>query len=302
MLISLFQGLAKMHYEMLGYFISYCLQRNYKFHIISNEDDVFFEWLSYYNNLFNIDIDYYHIDIFTPEIYDVIILVTDDDYQFKESIISEFCHKIICIDHCSDIRRNNLIYHIGTRDFGRDYAIACFEGVTPLEKKALCGDNIKIICLGTAGLSETIDYYLDIFDIETVKICIIARHIPFKNTQTLHPNIELYNNINTQQMFDLITSATHMLFLHYPFHNWEDYINFLASGGIQLAFSTGCQLILPDTWNYNFKSAIKYKYKEKLVIEKPNLLEVFEERRLLIEQRNNLFDKVIAKIQNVSTT
>ena len=64
------------------------------------------------------------------------------------------------------------------------------------------------------------------------------------------------------------------------------------SGAIPLAFSTGCQLIIPQEWQevYKFKSAIPYTMNDTIMLQNVNLDDVYNELNEQILHRNTVFD------------
>ena len=74
------------------------------------------------------------------------------------------------------------------------------------------------------------------------------------------------------------------------------------SGAVPLAFSTGCQLIIPSNWNYPFKSSNSYSnisdmtFSSLETFKSEIIHKVFEDRDNLIKHRNEVFQSTIKKI------
>ena len=107
------------HYEMFGYIIDYCIQKNIRLDIYTVSDNDL-GWLSFYiiqyipGNDLNYDfknqegklIQFYPINGYTiNNDYDKVILTTDDDFNIPEEIMND---KFICIDHHMTNRRKNI--------------------------------------------------------------------------------------------------------------------------------------------------------------------------------------------------
>ena len=154
MRIAIYHGFTIIHYEMLGYLIEYFLKSKIEINIyadLSLINDL--EWYEYYNKLFNIEMKWYKCNTFNPNNYDYIILLTDDDYSFKEEWINK--EKLIIIDHSAYIRRanDNALARIGTRFFSNrplcQWALPCYNGISKinkikyLEKEDKINDKLK---------------------------------------------------------------------------------------------------------------------------------------------------------------
>lgn len=301
MKIALYHGFYNIHFEMLGYFLEYSKYSNITINIYAidyNKDGT--EWKEYYNKLFNMDFIWYNPINFNPNNYDIIILLTDDDKSFKDEWIDLFGKdKIICIDHCGLIRRPNIINRIATRFFARrpncPWALPCYYGISKYEKQILLNNSnkIKIICIGIQNRPISIDFLKKIFEnYENYEFHIIARF--FDNKFENISNIFIYELCSVNIMFDLIKNSHYILCFDNPNNAFP--IADSISGAIPIAFSYGCQLIIPDIWQqfYNFKSCITYNINESNNIKLSNnynLDLIYNELYELILHRNIIFDK-----------
>jgi hypothetical protein len=106
------------HFEMFGYIIDYCNNKNIKLDIYT-QLEIDLGWIQFYKITLiknNNNINFIDVKTFPPNNnYDKVILTTDDDQGIPDQIITE---KYICIDHYINLRRPVIITHIATRFFG----------------------------------------------------------------------------------------------------------------------------------------------------------------------------------------
>jgi hypothetical protein len=310
MKIAIYHGFTEIHFEMLGYFIEYIKYSNININIYALCNDIGLSWKEHYNNIFKINLNWINPYYFNPHIYDLIILLADDDLSFKEEWLLEFGNrKVICIDHCGLLRRNNVMERIGTRFFARrpntHWALPCYYGISKYEKSNLLEKNssINICCIGIQNRPPDIDFLKILFkDFEKIQFHLIARF--FTNKFDEYNNIHIYENCPTSVMFNLIKQSHYILCINNNDNSFP--IADSISGAVPLAFSYGCKLILPYIWNqyYNFKSCITYydptiqkngTTELDLLNDKNlnNLDNIYDELYKLILHRNKLFDTLI---------
>jgi|UniRef100_A0A6C0EE64 hypothetical protein len=320
MKIALYHGFTDIHFEMLGYFLEYIKYTKININIYAfSENDHGKQWKEYYVNLFDINIKWTDPTIFNPYNYDLIILLTDDDKTFKDDWLEEFGQKkVICIDHCGLIRRNNMMLRIGTRFFNRRpntlWALPCYYGINKFNKIKILEENtkiqplskIKILCIGIQNRPPCIEFLTDLFEnFDDLEFHIIARF--FNVNYDSYKNIFTYQLCPTNIMFDLVKKSNYILCLDNPLNDFP--IANSISGAIPISFSYGCQLIIPSTWNkfYNFKSAIVYNdnYLQKNGQTKLNLSnnidldKIYSELYELVAHRNVVFDNFLKnKLEN----
>ena len=316
--IALYHGLYDIHFEMLGYFIEYIKYSNISINIYCRSNNISGqEWKEYYENIFNINLNWIDPCLFNPNNYDLIILLTDDDKSFKEEWLEEFGEKkVICIDHCGLIRRNNVMLRIGTRFFNRRpntlWALPCYYGISKTNKKEILNLNcseliigkksleisnnkIKILCIGIQNRPPNIEFLYNLFEnFKELEFHIIARF--FDTNYNSYKNIYTYELCPTNIMFDLAKKSNYILCIDNPLNPFP--IANSISGAIPIAFSYGCQLIIPYTWHqcYNFKSSIFYNENTKLTLmNNCNLDIIYNELYDLVLHRNKLFDNIFKK-------
>ena len=297
--IAIFHGVLDMHCEVLGYLIDYfckiknnSIKVNYYFNPDDNEK---IEWLKVYNNIFNININCLNIHNFNPDNYDLIFLVTDDDYCFKNEWFVTHKSKIISINHTSSNRHNYKVLldlhlrYINTRP-DNIWTMSCYQGINKVDKLKLISNSkkIKIVCVGKIIPPSAI-YFKNIFEnADEIEINIIARskhdniitdfdfNKYIKNNYYPMIRINVYIDMKTSDMINLIKESSY-IFCCKIIELFPDSIekiknyerdNIILSGIIPIGLSFGCQLILPSSWEhtYKLKSVIYYNenvsYKE----------------------------------------
>ena len=297
MKVSIFNGF-NFHYEMFGYVIDY-FKSNILLDIYTPISNISIEWKEYYENVFNFKLNWYNVNDYDPNNYDYIILLTDDDYSFKEEWLKDHSTKIICIDHHASIRRENVSYRIGTRYFNLrpqcNWALPSYQIINIEEKKKILKENnkINIMMLGTQNTPRSENILISLFNnFDDIEFHIVNRMIPYKYTK---PNISIYQNCSVNTMISIAKKCDYVLCIDYPGNN--EPINNSISSSVPLSFGTGCQLIIPSSWNnyYKFKSAITYD--DTIQLNKDMKIDdVYDELNEIILHRNNTFNNIINHI------
>jgi len=301
--IAVYHGFKIIHYEMLGYIIEYFLKSKINIDVFADTSLINdLEWEEYYNKLFNINLKWLNCDKFNPENYQYIILITDDDYSFKEEWLIKYGkNKVIIIDHSANIRRaeNNVLARIGTRFFSKrpscDWSLPCYYGITKIQKKniIITNDKINVMCIGIQNRPPSITFLKKLF----VNFNDIIFHIISRNIEDIYKaceNIKTYLYCPTKIMFELVKKSNYILCIDNP-NNSEPIANSM-SGAIPIAFSYGCKLLIPSSWqkHYNFKSIIEYKEDTSLSLSNNIDLDlIYNELYYLISHRNKVFDNII---------
>ena len=303
MKIAIYHGLKMIHNEMLGYLIEYFIYSNKDIDIYA--DSVYIlnlEWNEYYNKLFNINKQWLACNTFNPHNYDYIILVTDDDYSFLDEWFIK--DKVIIIDHSAHIRRfsNNILNRIGTRYFNMRptclWALPCYNGISKSNKIEYLKktDNINVMCIGIQNRPPSILFLKKLFlNFDNINFHIISRNI----NELLYKdftNIKTYLFCPTKIMFELVKKAHYILCIDNPYNS--EPIENSMSGAIPISFSYGCNLIIPKTWqtNYKFKSIIEYNEYTRLTLQQNIPLNlIYDELNNLICHKNKVFDNILIK-------
>lgn len=295
------------HYEILGYMVEYCLNNNYDVDIYTiYTDDYSKTWIQWYNNLYENKINWIESLKIKEEIeYDVIVLVSDDNYNF-EYVDEKYYHKMICIDHWYLNRNPKLKYHIGLRKvFSRNmlpYTIPCYNIISEEDKREIVekDNKIKVIFLGRFNIPNSLTFLL--FDkIDSIEFHIVRRKEgePYFGYLKDMPNVYFHYNLETNELMDLMKKS-HYVFLM-PVYI-EGYQQHKLSSIIPLAYSTLCQCIIPNSWNQHLKlkSVIEYDDLKYLTPDrqidldinqfKSSLNEISKEREDLINQNKEVLD------------
>jgi hypothetical protein len=281
------------HFEMFGYLIDYCKQKNYNLDIYTTDSNNF-GFIKFYFYFFQFKNFFDVITYKSDNKYDKIILTTDDDYKFHalgyniERPLSKYG---ICIDHIDYNRNLTFNNHIGTRYFINnpkiDWALPVYR-ISDLQNKKDNHLNV-IVCVGKGNIFRNIERFKDY---DTYNFIIIGRDFLEAVDYSKYTNIKVYTKLGASEMIDILKLAT------YVFINDEInkiHISQSMSGSIPLALSCLCNLIMPKAMNdiYKFKSPIIYEENEKIEITKPNFDLVNEDLNNMLEHRNNVFDKYI---------
>jgi hypothetical protein len=289
--IAIFHGFPHIHFEMIGYVVEYCIQSKIEFDLYANFSGIEAKgWFEWYNSLYKDKLNIKDPNTINPSNYTHIILLTDDDPFFRDM---SYDAKIICIDHSPDIRRKNVFARIGTRPFPtcptKLWTLPSYN--IPLVKKP---EDIHISTIGFHQKPISKDQLQNMFTgFNDIQFHIMGRHVEdiYKS-----PNIHCYSGISTPHMMENLMKSKYVLCL--PAYE-KDYINACMSGSIPLAFTFGCTLIIPKSWNnhYQFKSAIiyddsVYPYTVNL---SDNNESVNNELSEITDMRNTLFDLLIKK-------
>ena len=304
--IAIFQGYPRIHFEMLGYAIEYCITLGFNYNIYANK---FMDWKEFYEKNFNINKEWKRPDDFNPDNYDYIFLITDDDPFFSDLWIRRCgIQKVICIDHMvATTRREDVIKHISTR-FSKMYpmeicALPTYTIInTPIEKNniILKTDKINVVCIGYNSMPHSSEQLRKIFsNFDDIIFHVIYHRILYIYDDC--KNILTYQDCPVNKMFDILSNSDYVLALE---NNHEkDFINVVMSAMVPKSFNVLCPLIIPNSWKdaYDFKSSIAYDIKDysHIYLQKPSLEtinQVFNERTKLIEHRNTVFSEITLRI------
>ena len=303
MKIAIYHGFEIIHFEMLGYLIEYFIKSKINIDIYADSININdLEWNEYYDKAFNINMNWIDCNIFNHEQYNYIILLTDDDYSFKEEWLIKYGKdKVIIIDHSAHIRRaeGNVLARIGTRFFSNRpsclWALPCYNGINKKNKIDYLNklNNINVTCIGIQNRPPSVFFLTNLFsNFEDITFHIISRNI--EEIYTGYDNIKTYLYCPTKIMFEIVKISHYILCIDNPI-NSEPIANSM-SGAIPISFSYGCNLIIPETWqkHYNFKSIIEYKENSKITLSKNIPLDsIYDELYYLISHKNKVFDKII---------
>ena len=255
--IALYNGFP-FHYEMFGYFIEYCVSKNILLDIYTETKDNM-DWLKFYlltfpKNSFKLK----KKEEYNPDNdYTKIILLTDDDPNFKDTWINE---KVICIDHDQTNRRKKVDIHIGTRFYPDrphlEWALQVYK-IFDIDEKIKISEN-NVIIMGNNARHFKSEYINKIKNFEKYNFIFIDRFIDdyLSNHFRELKNISIYNRISTIDMINLLKKSKYVFI-----SDTEDKIKQRISASIPLALNCLCTMIIPKEINkfYKFKSVIEYE-------------------------------------------
>ena len=302
--IMIYNGYS-FHYEMFGYLLDFFKTFGItNVDVITNQYDM--EWFVFYQKL-----GYTFRIVNTKEelgSYNLVIFLTDDDKTYTYP----YQHYMLAIDHTSQLRNSNVKFHIGVKYFQDNpsqlYALPVYKRLSKQEKldKLSSQSKINIILLGGGSVIKKIEElsFLNSGDREIQyhilnrnlyqELDSIKKDIRYKKKKKLLPkktSFSVYLFCESTVLFELL-SISHYIFIN----THEEYLSGdKMSAAIPLAFSNGCQLIMPQEMNttYNFASPIFYQDKnhEVSVSLNPDLNAVYSEMsKLIIHRDRNLIE------------
>jgi hypothetical protein len=297
--IAIYQGYPHFHYECIGYIVEYCKRYCLDFVIYCQVHDRQSDmWMDFYNELFQIDVSYWKDpSSFYPDEFDKIFLVTDDDSSFQGGWYQVGSEKVICINHYYENRRHNLKYYIGTRYFPNaptmKWAYQMYRAITKTEKTNILLSNNKkyIVCIGESHPENNV--LEKIFEnSQDFEFIVISRRI---HHTSIHENVKYYLNLYQPLFFEILKKASYILCMDSSKNRTDS-----CTGAISMAFSFGCGIILPDTWqhHFQFKTAISYSTSYLYKINIPymsiqRIHSIYQEQTEYIENRNQIFHQVV---------
>jgi len=325
MLIAIYNGFTFIHYEMIGHVIEYCILNNLNYHIYAcddkyNEDEITIYltdstksrndydivyskhlygiyWREYYKQIFNTDMKWFNPNLFNPEEYDIIFLLTDTDI-IKPSILSKYYYKIICIFHTKEninrIFLGNILVRYLFMYNNIDWVLPCYKAIIKEDKQKILIQNQKIIitCIGIIyGDTDMESIFKKYFikDYNNIEFHIISRKISYNYESS---NIFTHENCNTNIMYEILKNTNYIFCIN----SVKEYCDTKLSACIPLGISFGCQIIMPMDWYrfYNLNSVISYNENSIFSLKKVcNLDIVYNELDELIEHKNNIYNKLI---------
>jgi hypothetical protein len=308
MKIAIYQGFL-FHYEMLGYILEYVIQSKLSFDLYCPEDCYGNEWKEFYQTIFKIKINFINPSKINPYNYDLIFLITDDDKSFKQEWLDDIGEsKVVCIDHTSQIRRNpyNML-RLSTRFYYYRpkclWALPVYNYINKLDKyKYLNQTNrINVACIGLQNIVYSGEFLKQLFyNFDSIDFHVMNRKLD--KTYENFSNIKTYENVSTHNLMELLKKTHYILCFENP-----DYLKPITcsiSASVPLAFTSGCQLIIPKSWQhyYNFNSAISYedtllqknKTTTKMFLNgQIDLNKIYSESYELINHKNKTFTDII---------
>lgn len=274
------------HHEMFGFALDYCKLRNLDVDIVNENDH--YQWNEMYSN---IGYKFNKIkEIDDPKKYKLIIVLTDSDWVFKNEWVGS---NTICINHLYTKRNFYIDKQISIGPLQRDrYDDDFILPVFPLiDRNTKVQLNIlhDIIITVIGRFVPDDKKYFDFINPgdHNVIYNVIS---PFKHENLSGNNIRVFSELSANDFMTTLVNSHYILVTDInPNHNK----GYSLSSSIHLAFSVGCQLIIPEEMNIHLrlKSPILYRRDRTLKVVFPNYDLVFKERDELISMRNSILDK-----------
>jgi hypothetical protein len=184
-----------------------------------------------------------------------------------------------------------------------DWSLPVYNFVSKYDKKnnILTSKKINITCIGIQNRPPSVDFLKELFtNFDSIDFYIITRKL--SSNYENYPNITCLENCSTNLMMEILKQTHYILCFENP-NNLEPVANSI-SAAIPLAFNSGCQLIIPKSWNeyYKFDSVITYSDKllqkndftSKITLNREiNLDKIYTESYKLISHKNRIFDKIL---------
>jgi hypothetical protein len=316
------------HYEMFGYIISFCNDRQYELTIytVPNNHN---KWLDFYKVLFiNFNFTYKLIlskedlDLFNNnrKLYDIIFLSTDNDDNFDVKFDDN--NNVIRINHSLLERQPLIKKYIDVRPFflnnNRLWALPCYGLLYKLDKLNFIKDNENINITVLGNIPKSAKYNVNVLNrlktLNNKKMVInaISRNIFLEQFTGLDEKFELHihNNIDTFAMINILYKSNFLIvdikhmndicgskeFNKYSEINSDPY-SFMMFGSIPLTFTTCTSMIICNESNkyYNFKNVITYNMNDNddIILNEVDLDALIHERSLLIKQFHDHIDSYI---------
>ena len=131
------------HYEMIGFILDFSNKYNIEVTLVNKIMNS--EWIELYKQKYKFE----YLDILPSKEelnnYLIILLLTDDDMSFPNSLIN---NKTVCIDHYYKNRRPQINYHIPIIPFNEnisDYALPIFEYIDYETKIKILSKNKDLL-------------------------------------------------------------------------------------------------------------------------------------------------------------
>lgn len=312
------------HYEMFGYLIHYCKERNYSLTIYCDfaYDNGF---IAFYHQLFNYPFLYFEQlwGNFEHEInhYDAIVLFTDDDFNYNVHE-PKILNRTLMIEHSILRRRNNIPHALSTRPYDYSlieninnstepstciWALPTYPILLPNQKTPLVNlsRQTTICILGACDRNINLNILKRFKSLKNtdskIKIIVISRKIEFSKFKDLDTNfeIEFHLNICTEKLVEILKKVDFMLtdFTDDIEHTTE---NGGMSGCIPMAFSFLIPLIISKQSNqiYQFKNVIEFDKlsHDPIQLELIDPQQIAYEREQMVNKNMLVFDQIFRTI------
>jgi hypothetical protein len=290
--ILLYNGFP-FHFEMFGCVLDYAKTHHLNVDIVNTSEDTN-QWFSLYQKYFSFKL-YNNLSDVNINSYCSVILLTDDDYSFPKSFVSD---STICINHFYLSRRNDIQHQLAISKFNESITDFCFpiwNSITHQEKKYLLMQRDKpiITLLGSSNINQTHHIKKCIQNYEDFEFILVNRDIP----DNIPYFIKTCPALNSNYLLGIWKASSYVLYLSSESTNSiHQQNNKTISGSFPLAISNGCQLIIPNgiMVQLGLKSIIHYDINNPMLLSKKTDIEkVFDDRNILTNIRNNTLNNAI---------
>jgi len=295
MKLAIIQGFEG-HFELLGFFIEYCVARNIYFEIftwfsleynsIGGPLDEGIQWVQTYNKLFYpYSIQWKHTSEYSQSNFTRTINLTSVSYKYNYDIT---------LAHEKDQKIPNCV-NIGLRAYqGSPYIFPFFKGISKEEKALVRSKRISVVLLGHTNSQTPLSILLKLFN----NFYDIDFH--FINRQIIKPkkipsNVYIHECINSDELIEIFKKSHYFFCLDYQYFETQ-----MFTTSISHAFSFGSRLIMPKTWDYDFDTCIRYDMGKiddsRMTLKVLPIEPVFKEADRYIQMHHRTFDKVLDNI------
>ena len=275
------------HHEMFGFALDFCKKFGHGAFVFNPND--YEEYMKVYDIL---DYKYTTVTNIEPDIYDLIIVLTDSDWSYLPKWVN---NKTICINHWYQDRnkyiKNSIpIGPLHSNKYNSTFISQIYPILTKDKKNQFHSiDKIYVSIMGRFIPNDP--SYLDFIKNKNVIYNFISKNPPHKKILE-SKNIKCFTNINALDLCNILSNSHYILVTDTNINHNKCYT---ISASISYAFSTGCQLIIPKEMNsyLRLKSAIVYDKTDNISLEFPDIDSVYEESETLMNNRNKILNNLL---------
>jgi hypothetical protein len=230
------------HFELLGFFIQYCISRNIYFEIftwfttnfnsVNGPLDEGLQWSQTYNKIFH------HYQIQWKELTDY----KQENFTRTINLTSFMCEMFnvdITIAHGKDEKVPKCV-NMGLREYTESpYTYLFFNGISREEKAIVRSKRISVILLGHAHTQTPLSILRKLFiNFDDIDFHLINRNL--FSQKIYNKNIYLHEKIDSNMMVDLFKQSHYFFCLDDSYYETK-----VFTTSILHAFSFGSRVILP---------------------------------------------------------
>jgi len=319
------------HYEMFGFLIHYCKQRNYSLTIYC---DFRYEngYIDFYNQIFQYPLLSFENlwGNFEHEInhYDAIVLFTDDDEEYQIHN-HRLLQRTLMIEHSIFRKRTDIPHAFSTRPFDFSvfqearikypefakytepssciWTLPTYPLFSPFQKTPLAQLSRQTTVCILGGYAE---YHLELIHRlrpmkntdPKIKLIAISRHMERKKFDGLDKNkfdLEVHHNMHIHSLFETLKKVDFII-TDVSKDNEYKLEKTAMSGCIPLAFSMLIPLIISKQTNsqYQFQNVVEFDKtsRDPIRLDPPTPEKIHEECQTLVAKNMRLFDQTFRTI------